>query len=104
MDNLEERLKKQLTRAANDLCLEPNKSIKLESNAQMGYFFRVTLKVGHLATSAFVYLRTFCLAGCLQDAKINQYVLWPQCGRQSLHLSTVSLSIQFKLLLLLTCR
>lgn len=44
MDNLEERLKKQLTRAANDLCLEPNKSIKLESNAQMGYFFRVTLK------------------------------------------------------------
>jgi DNA mismatch repair protein MSH2 len=49
MDSLEERIKKQLTRAASDLCLEPNKTIKLESNAQMGYFFRVTLKVRHLA-------------------------------------------------------
>lgn len=45
MDSLEERIKKQLTCAASDLCLEPNKTIKLESNAQMGYFFRVTLKV-----------------------------------------------------------
>jgi MutS family domain IV. len=56
MNSLEERIKKQLTRAANDLCLEPNKSIKLESNAQMGYFFRVTLKVSRLATSVlFIY-------------------------------------------------
>jgi hypothetical protein len=53
MDSLEERIKKQLTRAASDLCLEPNKTIKLESNAQMGYFFRVTLKVmTHIAISA----------------------------------------------------
>ncbi|KAJ4452329.1 hypothetical protein ANN_03854 [Periplaneta americana] len=44
MDSLEERIKKQLTRAASDLCLEPNKTLKLESNAQLGYFFRVTLK------------------------------------------------------------
>lgn len=52
MDSLEERIKKQLTRAASDLCLEPNKTIKLESNAQMGYYFRVTLKVmTHIATS-----------------------------------------------------
>jgi DNA mismatch repair protein MSH2 len=49
MDSLEERIKKQLTRAASDLGLEPNKTIKLESNAQMGYFLRVTLKVIHLA-------------------------------------------------------
>lgn len=49
MDSLEERIKKQLTRAASDLGLEPNKTIKLESNAQMGYFLRVTLKVRHLA-------------------------------------------------------
>jgi hypothetical protein len=107
MNSLEERIKKQLTRAASDLCLEPNKSIKLESNAQMGYFFRVTLKVGHLATSAFVYLYTFSLARLLQDAKINQFVLLPQCGHQSLHLSTVPLSVRFKLLLLflfLICR
>lgn len=49
MDSLEERIKKQLTCAARDLGLEPNKTVKLESNAQMGYFFRVTLKVRHLA-------------------------------------------------------
>jgi len=93
MNSLEERIKKQLTRAANDLCLEPNKSIKLESNAQMGYFFRVTLKVSHLATSAFVHLYTFSLTWLLQDAKINQFVLLPQCGHPSLHLSTVPLSV-----------
>jgi hypothetical protein len=93
MNSLEERIKKQLTRAANDLCLEPNKSIKLESNAQMGYFFRVTLKVSYFATSAFVRLYTFSLTWLLQDAKINQFVLLPQCGHQSLHLSTVPMSI-----------
>jgi hypothetical protein len=107
MNSLEERIKKQLTRAASDLCLEPNKSIKLESNAQMGYFFRVTLKVSHLAASACVYLLTFSLARLLQDTKVNQFVLLPQCGHQSLHLSTASLSIRFELLLLflfLICR
>lgn len=53
MDSLEERIKQQLTRAASDLRLEPNKTVKLESNAQMGYFFRVTLKVmTDIATSA----------------------------------------------------
>jgi hypothetical protein len=51
MDSLEERIKKQLMCAASDLCLEPNKTIKLESNAQMGYFLRVTLKVRHCAMS-----------------------------------------------------
>jgi DNA mismatch repair protein MSH2 len=56
MDSLEERIKKQLTRAASDLGLEPNKTIKLESNAQMGYFFRVTLKVRHLALCTSVYV------------------------------------------------
>ena len=45
MDSLEEDIKKQLSKAANDLSLIANKTIKLESNAQFGYFFRVTLKV-----------------------------------------------------------
>jgi len=100
MDSLEERIKKQLTRAANDLCLEPNKSIKLESNAQMGYFFRVTLKVSHLATSAFVHLYIFSVAQLLQDAKTNQFGILPHCGHQSLRLSSPPLSIRFKLLLI----
>ena len=48
MNSLEERIEKQLTQVVSDLCLEPNKSIKLESNAQMGCFFAAILKVSHL--------------------------------------------------------
>ncbi|KAL1131589.1 hypothetical protein AAG570_011203, partial [Ranatra chinensis] len=44
MDDLEESMKRELNRVARDLGLEPNKSLKLESNSQFGYFFRVTLK------------------------------------------------------------
>lgn len=44
MDELEETFGRELNRAARDLSLEPKKTLKLESNSQMGYFFRVTLK------------------------------------------------------------
>lgn len=44
MDSIEEDIKSQLNKAARDLCLEPHKTIKLESNSQYGYFFRVSLK------------------------------------------------------------
>jgi len=44
MNSLEECIKQQFTPAANDLCLEPNKSIKLKSDAQMGYFFGTLLR------------------------------------------------------------
>ena len=46
LDELEENIKAQLGKAARDLGVEPNKVLKLESNSQLGYFFRVTRKVG----------------------------------------------------------
>lgn len=44
MDETEEIIQQQLNKAANDLCLEAGKIIKLESNQQFGYYFRITLK------------------------------------------------------------
>lgn len=44
MDETEEIIQQQLNKAANDLCLEAGKVIKLESNQQFGYYFRITLK------------------------------------------------------------
>ncbi|CAL4080919.1 unnamed protein product, partial [Meganyctiphanes norvegica] len=44
MNELESDIEKQLRKSANDLGLEAGKTIKLESNAQLGYFLRVTLK------------------------------------------------------------
>ncbi|XP_013387202.1 DNA mismatch repair protein Msh2 [Lingula anatina] len=44
LDNVEKQIKAQLNKAAKDLNLEPNKVLKLESNSQLGYFFRLTRK------------------------------------------------------------
>ncbi|CAL1538378.1 unnamed protein product [Lymnaea stagnalis] len=44
IDELEENIKGQLNKVARDLGLEPNKTVKLENNSQLGYFFRVTRK------------------------------------------------------------
>lgn len=44
MDECEVDIKKALNKAARELSLEPMKTIKLESNSQYGYYFRVTLK------------------------------------------------------------
>jgi len=44
MDETEEAIQKLLGKAADDLCLEAGKTIKLESNQQFGYYFRITLK------------------------------------------------------------
>lgn len=43
-DRIQEKMQKLLGRVASDLDLEKNKSVKLEYNEQLGYFFRVTLK------------------------------------------------------------
>ncbi|PVD28152.1 hypothetical protein C0Q70_10737 [Pomacea canaliculata] len=41
---LEDSIKSQLNRVARDLGLEPNKTVKLENNSQLGFYFRVTRK------------------------------------------------------------
>lgn len=44
IDELEDGIKGQMNKVARDLGIEPNKVLKLESNSQLGYFFRVTRK------------------------------------------------------------
>lgn len=44
MDEILEQIPVELNKAARDLGLEAGKSIKLESNNQFGYFFRITKK------------------------------------------------------------
>ena len=44
MEEVEEKLQRQLKKAADDLSMEAGKAIKLESNQQNGYYFRITLK------------------------------------------------------------
>ncbi|CAC5426826.1 MSH2 [Mytilus coruscus] len=44
IDSLEDDIKSQMNKVARDLGIEPNKVLKLESNLQLGYFFRVTRK------------------------------------------------------------
>ena len=44
MNETEEKIQAQSSKVANDLSIEAGKTLKLESNQQFGYYFRVTLK------------------------------------------------------------
>lgn len=44
MEEVEEKLNRQLHKAADDLSMDAGKTIKLESNQLNGYYFRITLK------------------------------------------------------------
>ncbi|XP_076178005.1 DNA mismatch repair protein Msh2-like isoform X3 [Ptiloglossa arizonensis] len=44
MNEVEEKLQVQLGKVADELSIEAGKTLKLESNQQFGYYFRVTLK------------------------------------------------------------
>ena len=46
MDELEGKIQAVFRQTASELSLEPHKTIKLESSAQLGHFLRVTKKVG----------------------------------------------------------
>ena len=45
MEAIESKMRSQLSKTAAALGLQENKTVKLESNSQYGYFFRVNLKV-----------------------------------------------------------
>ena len=45
MEAVERKMAVQVNVAARDLGLEPHKTIKLESNSQLGHYLRVTRKV-----------------------------------------------------------
>lgn len=44
MNETEEKIQAQSSKVASDLSIETGKTLKLESNQQFGYYFRVTLK------------------------------------------------------------
>lgn len=46
MDDVNSQFPSVLNKAARELGLESGKTLKLENNAQLGHYFRVTLKVG----------------------------------------------------------
>lgn len=45
LETVDSNIKKELNRVGKDLNLEPEKTLKLETSNQLGYFFRITRKV-----------------------------------------------------------
>ena len=62
MDTVERKMAVQVNVAARDLGLEPHKTVKLESNSQLGHYLRVTRKViggsGMLCTHTHAHTHT----------------------------------------------
>jgi len=66
MDTIEENMADETYSVAKKVGLEAHKSLKLESNAQFGFVFRVTLKVTndslpiHFAPIFYCMVNLFC--------------------------------------------
>lgn len=77
MENLESKMRSQLSKVASALNLQENKTIKLESNSQFGHFLRISLKVvdtksrnyNNFNILLYLYKSTNY---CVQDAKMIQ--------------------------------
>ena len=72
MDELLRKMSIQMNMAARELGLEANKTLKLESSSQLGYYLRITRKVGDgCSCTGRVLLCAVCMC-FLNDASLKK--------------------------------
>ena len=72
MEEIESKMRKQLSKTASELDFQENKTIKLESNPQFGFFFRVNLKVWWFVLDYSNPCIRVIIFQLLQDSKVIQ--------------------------------